>query len=109
MTLFDKYAKLTKTKKYLLFGLVGCTVIFTLFVLLMLLLLLGGSCSDGGCFLFLGLLMLPGILISDSISPNLKNIPFPIDASISIFFYFIIGFILGMLVYKMYLIKHEKQ
>jgi len=90
---------------YVKFGIIGGILINIMWLLYILFLLN----SDAGLMGFLAWLpIIPGILILDVFTfTNPIFLGLFLDVWIAILFWFIIGFLLGMLVYKLYLIKNE--
>ena len=87
-------------------------LIMGFFVLILIFLfdkLIIDNCAGFGCLALLWIILGPGMIFCNVLGIN--NIFFlglPFDYLISLFFYFIIGFIIGLLIYRLYLIRQNE-
>lgn len=96
-----------KELKFTLYS--GC-IFGVLFVLILLLLIYLIRFSSGaGVFALVFFVLLPGIMITEYL--NVSRLTFfslSYDIVFSIVIYFLFGFLIGILIYKLYIIKNEK-
>jgi len=102
MTLINELKKMSSKQKRILSGVAFGTLLT--FLVFMLNIWTIESCGTISCIMFLMITMGPGTIINDLFS--IANIKYwaELDFFVSLTFYFIIGFLLGLLYYRL---KHE--